>query len=78
MDIHVRVAVSIQVPAEAARRGNAGRRDEFLAASRDSGSREQLEEPLKAIEYMEEQRRREGKPYIDVADMRRELGLPPR
>ncbi len=48
------------------------------AASRDPAMREQLEELLKAIEYIEEQKRREGEPYIDVADMRRELGLPPR
>ena len=48
------------------------------AASRDPGLREQLEELLKAVEYMEERRRREGEPYIDVADLRRELGLPPR
>jgi hypothetical protein len=48
------------------------------AASRDPAMREQLEELLKAIEYMEEQRRRAGEPYTDVAELRRELGLPPR
>jgi hypothetical protein len=48
------------------------------AASRDPALREPLEELLKIFEYMEEQRRREGKPYIDVTDLRRELGLPPR
>jgi len=47
-------------------------------ASHDPGLREQLEELLKAVEYMEERKRREGQPYIDVADMRRELGLLPR
>jgi len=47
-------------------------------ASRDPAMHEQLEELLKAVEYMEEQRRREGEPYLDVADLRRELGLPPR
>jgi len=46
--------------------------------SRDPGAQKQLEELLKAVEYMEEQKRREGAPYIDVADIRRELGLPPR
>jgi len=46
------------------------------AASRDPAMREQLEELLKAVEYMEERRRREGEPYIDVADLHRELGLP--
>jgi hypothetical protein len=48
------------------------------AASRDPAMREQLEELLKAIEYMEERRRRAGEPYTDVAELRRELGLPPR
>jgi hypothetical protein len=47
-------------------------------ASRDPEAQEQLEELLKAVEYMEERKRREGEPYIDVADVRRELGLPPR
>ena len=45
-------------------------------ASRDPAMREQLEELLKAVEYMEEQKRRAGEPYMDVADLRRELGLP--
>ena len=48
------------------------------AASQDPAMREQLEELLKSVEYMEERRRRDGEPYTDVADMRRELGLPPR
>ncbi len=48
------------------------------AASRDPAMREQLEELLKTVEYIEEQKRRAGKSYISVADLRRELGLPPR
>jgi hypothetical protein len=47
-------------------------------ASRDPGMREQLEELLKIVEYMEERKRRDGESYADVADLRRELGLPPR
>jgi len=46
-------------------------------AARDPAMREQLDELFKALEYIEEQKREEGKPYFDVADMRRELGLPP-
>jgi len=48
------------------------------AASRDPAMREQLEELLKTVEYVEERRRREGEPYVDIAGLRRELGLPPR
>lgn len=48
------------------------------AAARDPAMREQMEELLKSVEYIEEQKRREGAPHIDVADLRRELGLPPR
>ncbi|MFQ6101196.1 MAG: antitoxin Xre/MbcA/ParS toxin-binding domain-containing protein [Anaerolineae bacterium] len=44
-------------------------------AAGDPAMREQLEELLKAIEYMEE-RRRAGEPYIDITDLRRKLGLP--
>jgi hypothetical protein len=47
-------------------------------AARDPAMRGRLEELLKAVEYMEEQRRRDGEPYNDVADIRRDLGLPPR
>lgn len=47
-------------------------------AARDPAMREQLEELLKAVEYMEERKRRDGEPYLDVADIRSELGLPPR
>ncbi len=47
-------------------------------ASRDPGAQEQLEELLKTVEYVEDRKRRDGEPYIDVADIRRELGLPPR
>jgi len=47
-------------------------------AADDPAMREQLEELLKPVEYMEGRRQRKGEPYIDVADMRRELGLPPR
>lgn len=47
-------------------------------AAGDPAMREQLEELLKVIEYMEEQRRRAGEPHIDIADLRRDLGLPPR
>jgi len=46
-------------------------------AARDPAMREQLEEMLKTVEYIEEQKRREGDIYIDTADLRRELGLPP-
>ena len=45
-------------------------------ASRDPGMQEQLKELLKIVEYMEEQKRRKGEPYIDAADIRRELGAP--
>jgi hypothetical protein len=47
-------------------------------AASDPQMREQLEEMLKAVEYSEEQKRRAGDPYMDIADLRRELGLPPR
>jgi hypothetical protein len=47
-------------------------------AARDPDMREQLEELLKSVEYTEEKNRREGLPYIDIADMRRDLGLPTR
>jgi hypothetical protein len=47
-------------------------------AASDPAMREQLEEMLKAIEYTEEQKRRAGEPCMDIADLRRELGLPPR
>ena len=47
-------------------------------ASRDPEAQEQLEELLKTVEYMEERKRRDGEPHIDVADIRRELGLPSR
>jgi hypothetical protein len=47
-------------------------------AARDPAMREQLEELLKTLEYVEEQKRREGKPCIDITNLRRELGLPPR
>lgn len=40
--------------------------------------RERLEEMLKVIEYNEEQKPRAGEPYVDVADLCCELGLPPR
>jgi len=47
-------------------------------AAGDPQMRERLEELLKAIEYNEEKKRRAGEPYMDIADLRRELGLPPR
>lgn len=47
-------------------------------AASDPQMRERLEEVLKIIEYNEERKRRDGEPYMDVADLRRELGLPPR
>ena len=46
-------------------------------AARDPAMREQIDELFKALEYIEERKREEGKLYFDVADMRRELGLPP-
>lgn len=47
-------------------------------AAGDPSMRERLEELLKVIEYNEERRRRAGEPYMDIANLRRELGLPPR
>lgn len=47
-------------------------------AAQDPAMREQLEELLKSVEYTEERRRRKGEPYVDIADIRRDLGLPPR
>ena len=47
-------------------------------AARDPALRETLEEILKSIEYTEERRRRAGEPFFNVANLRRELGLPPR
>lgn len=47
-------------------------------ASRDPGMQEQLEELLKTVEYVEERKQRKGESCIDVADIRRKLGLPPR
>jgi hypothetical protein len=35
----------------------------------------QLEELFKSIEYTEERRRQAGEPYIDIADIRHDLGL---
>jgi len=46
-------------------------------AARDPTMREQIDEMFKGLEYLEEQQRKAGEPYFDVADMRRELGLPP-
>jgi hypothetical protein len=43
-------------------------------AARDPAMREAVEELFKALEYIAEQRRRDGKPYFDVADVRRKLG----
>lgn len=46
-------------------------------AAGDPQMRERLEEVLKVVEYNEEQKRRAGEPYMDIADLHRELGLPP-
>jgi hypothetical protein len=46
-------------------------------AAGDPALREQLDELFKAFDYVEEQKRKNGEPYLDVAEMRRELGLPP-
>jgi hypothetical protein len=46
-------------------------------AASDPAMREQLDEIFKVLEYLEEQKRREGEAYLDVTDLRRELGLPP-
>jgi hypothetical protein len=46
-------------------------------AARDPAMREQIDELFKVLEYIEEQKRQDGSPYLDVADLRRELGLPP-
>jgi len=46
-------------------------------AARDPAMREQIDELFKVLEYIEEQKRQDGRPYLDVVDLRRELGLPP-
>lgn len=46
-------------------------------AAGDPAMREQLDELFKTLDYIEEQKRKDGEPYLDVAEMRRELGLPP-
>lgn len=46
-------------------------------AAGDPSLRGELEEILKSIEYMEEQKRRAGELAEDIADLRRELGLSP-
>jgi hypothetical protein len=46
-------------------------------AAHDPAMREQIDELFKVIDYIEEQKRQRGEPSLDVADMRRELGLPP-
>jgi hypothetical protein len=46
-------------------------------AARDPDMREQLDEMFKALEYIERQKQKAGESYFDVAEMRRELGLPP-
>ena len=43
-------------------------------AARDPAIREAFDEMLKAFEYIEEQRHRDGEPYFDVVDVRRKLG----
>ena len=45
-------------------------------AASDPAMREKIEELLKTIEYVEERKRRAGEHHIDVADLRREMGLP--
>jgi len=44
-------------------------------AAQNPAMKEQLEELLKNVEYIEEQRRRAGEPYIEIAEIRRDLGL---
>jgi hypothetical protein len=36
--------------------------------------REEVSEMFKALEYIAEQKHRDGEPYFDVADVRRRLG----
>jgi hypothetical protein len=43
-------------------------------AARDPAVREELDEMFKALEYIAEQKRRDGEPYFDVAGLRRKLG----
>jgi hypothetical protein len=43
-------------------------------AARDPAMREALDEMFKALEYIETQKRRDGEPYLDVAEVRRKLG----
>jgi hypothetical protein len=43
-------------------------------AARDPAMRETFDEMFKTFEYIEEQKRRDGEPYFDVADVRRKLG----
>ena len=45
-------------------------------AARDPAMREALDEMFKALEYIEEQKHRDGEPYFDVTDVRRKLGYP--
>ena len=40
-------------------------------AARDPAMREAFDEMFKAFEYIAEQKRRDGEPYFDVADVRR-------
>ena len=44
-------------------------------AARDPALREKLDELLKAFEYVEEQKRRDGEPDFDLDGVRRKLGL---
>ena len=81
--------ISSEIDPAIIRRMREAQRDEWLdtplpnlnksprEAARDPAMREQLDELFKALEYIEEQKQRDGEPYLDVADMRRELGLPP-
>ena len=82
--------ISSEIDPAIIRRMREAQRDEWLntpvpnlggksprAAARDPAMREQLVELFKALEYIEERKRKNGEPYLDVADLRRKLGLPP-
>lgn len=45
-------------------------------AARDPAKRKEMDELLKVLEYLEDQKRRNGEPYLDIKDVRRALGLP--
>ena len=82
--------ISEEIDPAIVRRMQEAQRDEWLntpvpklggksprEAARDPAMRAELDEMFKVLEYIEEQKRADGETYLDVADLRRELGLPP-